>query len=247
MENALARMGIVGNLFKVYRAAIELGDVTVSRIIERTGLPKATVYDALDRLESEGLIAEWKGEGLRRIIANEPSVLLEQAEARKQMLAEAMPQLRALYYRASGKPNIRFYEGVDGVKTALWDSLSSDCREVQAAFSMEETLGVLGLESIDEYMEKRISQNVFMRVLRSRSHDCADIWQSSRAEMRELRFTPDPIVLSMTFIIYGSRVALMSSKKESYGLIIESEEYSQMMRAMYEGIWMQSEFSPYID
>lgn len=246
VEMALARLGIVGNPYKVYLAAIELGDVAVSRIIERTGLPKATVYDALDRLEQEGLVAEWKGAGVRRVQANEPSVLLEHLEARKQMLTEALPQLRALYYRANGKPNIRFYEGVEGLKTALWDSLSGQT-DIEAVFSMAELMEVPGLDVINEYKRQRVAQNTFMRVVRSRSRDRADIWQSSHAECRELRYTPESVVLSMTFLIYGSRVALMSSHKECYGLIIESEEHAQMMRTMYQAIWSQSEPSPYID
>lgn len=247
MENSLARMGIVGNLYKVYLAAIELGEVPVASIIERTGLPKATVYDALTRLQQEGLIADWNGPGPRRVVAHDPSVLLEQVEARKQMLSDMLPQLRALYHRAKGKPNIRFYEGVEGVEQALWDSITGDGTELLAAFSMAEAMEVPGLDVIDEYMDARVSRNKFMRVLRSRSRDRADIWHSSHKEMRELRYTPEQTVLAMTFVIYGPRVALMSSKKECYGLIIESEEYAALMRAMYESLWTQSEPSPYID
>ncbi|QCB45164.1 MarR family winged helix-turn-helix transcriptional regulator [Hydrogenophaga sp. PAMC20947] len=247
MENALARLGIAGNLYKVYRAAIELGDVPVTNVIERTGLPKATVYGALDRLQQEGLIAEWKGKGLRRVQANEPSVLLEHVEARKQMLTEVLPQLRAMYHRAQGKPNIRFYEGEAGVKTALWDSLSGDAPNMEAVFSMADLMEVPGLSAIDEYMAERVRRKKSMRVVRSRSRDRAEIWQSSHALHRELRFTPPAMTLSMTFIIYGSRVALMSSTKECYGMVIESEEYAHMMRAMYEGIWSQSEPTDYID
>lgn len=247
LENELARLGIVGNLYKVYVASIELGEVPVSRIIEATGLPKATVYGALDRLEHEGLLAESTGEGVRRVRANEPGVLLEQVEARKQMLTEVLPQLRAHYYRAQGKPNIRFYEGVEGVRTAYWEALSSNDTELQAVFSMAELMEVPGLSVVDEFMAERVRRGKFMRVVRLRSHDCADIWRSSRAELRELRYAPTSMELSMTFIIFGSRVALMSSAKECYGLVIESAEYAQMMRAMYESLWLQSEPTEYIN
>jgi sugar-specific transcriptional regulator TrmB len=247
MEDALARLGIVGNLYKVYRASIELGDVPVANVIERTGLPKATVYGALDRLQQEGLIAEWKGRGLRRVRANEPGVLLEHVEARKQMLTEVLPQLRAMYHRAQGKPNIRFYDGEEGIKTALWDSLSNNATQLLAVFSMADLMDVPGLPAIDEYMAERVHRQKFMRVVRSRSRDRAEIWMSSHAEYRELRFTPPAMTLSMTFIIYGPRVALMSSNKERYGMVIESEEYAHMMRAMYEGIWLQSEATEYIN
>ncbi len=45
MEDSLARMGIVGNLYKVYLAAIELGDVPVSTVIEHYSLRSETAPD----------------------------------------------------------------------------------------------------------------------------------------------------------------------------------------------------------
>lgn len=247
MEDSLARMGIVGNLYKVYLAAIELGDVPVSTVVERTGLPKATVYGAIARLQQEGLVAEWTGSGRKRVVAHDPGVLLEMVEARKQMLTEMLPQLRALYHRSKGKPNIRFYEGPSGVETALWDSLTGDSLIMHAAFSMAEAMEMPGLDAIGVYQRARIQKGKKMFVVRSKENDRADIWGSSRKELRELRFLPPETVISMTFIIYGGRVAFMSSKKECYGLIIESEEYADLMRAMYQGLWAQSDSSPYLD
>ena len=247
MEDSLARMGIVGNLYKVYLAAIELGDVPVSTVIERTGLPKATVYDAVAKLQQEGLVAAWKGSGIKRVVAHDPSVLLEMVEARKQMMTEMLPQLRALYHRSKGKPNIRFYEGPAGVETALWDSLTDNSPVVHAVFAMAELMDMPGLDVIGTYQKERIDKRKHMYVMRSKERDRAEIWGSSREELRELRFLPPETVISMTFIIYGGRVAFMSSKKECYGLIIESEEYADLMRAMYQGLWGQSDSSPYLD
>lgn len=247
IEQSLARLGIVGNLYRVYRAAIELGDVPVAMVIERSGLPKATVYDALSRLAQEGLIADWGKPGKRRVVAHDPVIMLEQLEARRQMLGEMLPQLRSLYNAAKGKPSIRFYEGLEGVERALWDSLSATSGVMYCTFAMAEIMEVPGLDRMAVYQEERLARGIDMKVVRSRRHDRQDIWPCSRAERRELRFSPNEIVLGMTMLIYDSRVAIASSKKESYGLIIESEEFSALLKAMFMSIWITSEPVPFIE
>jgi sugar-specific transcriptional regulator TrmB len=247
IEQALARLGIVGNLYKVYRAAIELGDVPVARVIERCGLPKATVYGALTRLEQEGLIADWGQPGKRRVVAYDPAILLEQLEARRQMLGEMLPQLRSLYNAAKGKPGIRFYEGLDGVEKALWDSLTTTSGEMYCTFAMAEIIEVPGLARMADFQAERLARGIDMKVMRSRGLDRQDIWSCSRAERRELRFSPDNAVLAMTMLIYDTRVAVVSSSKESYGLVIESGEFSSLLRTMFMSVWAISERVPFIE
>jgi sugar-specific transcriptional regulator TrmB len=247
IEQAMARLGIVGNLYKVYRAAIELGDVPVAQVIERSGLPKATVYGALTRLEQEGLIADWGQPGKRRVVAYDPAILLEQLEARRQMLGEMLPQLRSLYNAAKGKPGIRFYEGLDGVEKALWDSLTTTSGEMYCTFAMAKIMEVPGLARMAHFQRERLARGIDMKVLRSRDQDRQGIWSCSRAERRELRFSPDNAVLGMTMLIYDTRVAVVSSSKESYGLVIESEEFSSLLRTMFMSVWAISERVPFIE
>jgi sugar-specific transcriptional regulator TrmB len=247
IEKALARLGIVGNLYEVYRAALELGDVPVARIVERTGLPKATVYGALTRLEQDGLIADWGQPGKRRVVAYDPAILLEQLEARRQMLGEMLPQLRSLYNGAKGKPGIRFYEGLDGVEKALWDSLTTQSGEMYCTFAMAEIMEIPGLSRMAHFLDERLNRGIDMKVLRSRQHDRKGIWQCSRAERRELRFSPDNAILAMTMLIYDTRVAVVSSHKESYGLVIESNEFSSLLRTMFMSMWDISERVPFIE
>jgi len=123
LEDTLGRLGISGNMSRVYLAAIENGPGPVSALIARTKLPKATVYDAVSKLESEGLLERRDAVGKRCIVAHDPSIMLEQIEARRQMVGEMLPELRALFNAAKGKPNIRFY-GNRSIDTAL---MQLDC------------------------------------------------------------------------------------------------------------------------
>lgn len=240
LESTLGRLGISGNLSRVYLAAIESGPVPVATLVDRTGLPKATVYDAVAKLEREGLLAAEGPSGKRRIVAHDPSIMLEQIEARRQMVGDMLPELRALYNAAKGKPNIRFYEGPEGIRTTMLDTLNCSSGQMYCTFAMAEIMETPGLDWMDDYMRLRIERGVQMKVIRSRSHDRLAIWPSSRADLRELRFAPEEVMLGLTMMIYDNRVAIISSKKENYGLILESEEFSRMLRSMFQVIWQIS-------
>jgi HTH-type transcriptional regulator, sugar sensing transcriptional regulator len=54
-------------------------------------------------------------------------------------------------------------------------------------------------------------------------------------------------VLGMTMLIYDTRVAVVSSSKESYGLVIESDEFSSLLRTMFMSVWAMSERVPFIE
>ena len=237
LEQDLARLGIEGNLYTVYCACIGLGEASVSSVIARAQLPKSTVYDALEKLEKAGLVAISAGLRNRTVSAHHPNVLLDQHESKRRMLDEMMPGLKALFYRAQGKPNVRFYEGDDGVSQALWDSLHSDDEELLSCFPASETLEYAGIPEMDAYIKERVRSGKKLKVLRSLGDMKKDLWPSSRGELREVRYTPDSVHMAMTFVIYGKSVVFLSSKKESYGMVIDSADFSTLLTAMFKGIW----------
>lgn len=239
IEKKMARIGISGNLFKLYTASAELGEATISAVANKAGMVRTTAYDALSRLEQEGLICFELRNGKRYVIAQDPTILLERIEGKRQMLEDAMPQLRSMYNRALGKPQIRFYEGLDGIRQALQDTLTvtSEKKLLRGLLSMEELMQIPGQQEMEQYVKDRVEKEIFLRVIRSAQKDTYPIWPTSQTALRELRYCPPHMMLSMTMFIYDQRVCLISSKKENYALIIESEEFSAMQGTLFESIW----------
>ena len=60
---------------------------------------------------------------------------------------------------------------------------------------------------------------------------------SGKLFKREVRVAPAEIQFSMGYWIYGNKVAFLSSRKESFGYIIESAELAEMMLSQFEVIW----------
>lgn len=244
IEEKLARIGISGTLYKLYLTIVGLGAASITEVASHAGLPRTTAHDILIKLEAEGLV-RFVDHGKRRfVVAQDPGVLLERIEARRQMLEDVMPVLRSMYHHESGQPNVRFHPGAEGIRTTLWDTLSGGDKVLRATLSMKELMAEPGLEEMERYLLERARRGVLLRVIRSAERDIAPIWPSSQEELRDLRYAPSEHSLAMTCFIYGNKVGLISSARESYGLIIDSAEFAAFQASMFDAMWSMSALTP---
>lgn len=136
---------------------------------------------------------------------------------------------------------MRIYEGAEGIRTVLYDTLKCRSKRLLGILSMRDLLDVPGRAETEAYIRQRIRHGIFLRVLRSREKDVGDIWQSGAAELREVRYAPTGLVFTMTTWIYDDKVAIVSSRRENFGMTIESEEFAQMQQNLFSVLWTVSE------
>lgn len=237
IEEWLAEIGISGKAYQAYMAALELGEATVNQVATRAGLGRTTAYSVIERLQVEGLVRIVDRADKRFVVPEDPQVMLQRAENRRHALADLMPEFRSLYNSSRVKPAIRFYEGEDGVRTVLWDTLTSRTKVLRGILSMAELLESPGRLKMEEYIAKRIEKGIELKVLRSPSNDTDAIWPAAKEALRELRHAPPHITLAMTAYVYDDKVAIISSKREDYGLIIQSQDFANLYAALFDGLW----------
>lgn len=243
IENKLASLGLDEKEQRFYLAALQLGSAPVTEIAARAGVSRTNGYDLLARLEARGLLTQINGDGARHVVAEDPIVLISNWERTRALLDGLVPELRSLFNAATMKPRIRFYEGAEGIRRVLWETL--DCRSgtLLGILSMHELLEVPGMEGMQQIIAERVKRGIKLRVLRSKRRETEKIWPTSKSELRELRYVPETIDLGMTMYINDETVSYLSSKRENYGLIIESKEFSALSTALFEGMWTISSLS----
>ncbi|PLZ00597.1 transcriptional regulator TrmB [Burkholderia sp. WAC0059] len=244
LEASLDQIGIRGKLYHAYMAALELGETSVNQIAARAGLGRTTAYSVLERLQEAGVINLVERGDKRVVVAEDPQVLLQRIETRRRTLIDLMPQLRSLYNQSRAKPEIRFYEGPEGVLTVLWDTLTVRSGVLRGILSMAELLESPGPDKMREYIARRIEARIPLKVLRSPARETNSIWPGSADEIRELRYAPPGITLGMTVYLYDDKVAIISSKREDYGLIIQSHDFATLLTGLFDGLWMISSEPP---
>jgi sugar-specific transcriptional regulator TrmB len=241
LEEALAQIGISGKRARFYLAALELGQAPIQKVAEKAGITRTTAYDLLTRLMRDGLVSRVEKDGRYHIAAEDPRRLLGVLDDRRQRVEKILPELRSMYARSAVKPRLRFFEGRDGINTVLYDTLSCRSRQLYGILSMADLLEVPGRAEMEKYIALRIAKGVHLRVVRSREKEAGrDIWPTSPADLRELRWAPEGIVFTMTAWTYDEKVSIISSRREHFGMIIESPEFSALMHNLFTVLWNAS-------
>lgn len=241
LEDGLAKLGVHGKQARFYLAALELGQAPVRLIAEKSGIGRTTAYDVLAKLQQQGLVSQVEKGGIRYVTAEDPARLLRILDERRQTLEGLLPELRSVYNLSTVKPRIRFYEGVEGIKTVLYDTLSSRSKHLLGILSMVDLLDVPGRDEMEDYIVRRIASGIFLKVLRSREKEVGNIWPTRAADLRELRYTPPGLVFTMTTYVYDQKVSVISSRRENFGMIIESQEFAKMQENLFMVLWQVSE------
>ena len=168
--------------------------------------------------------------------AADPQRLLDEWSQRRRVLESVVPQLRAFHAKAGTAPRVRYLEGASGIRTALFETLdwSSPLRGV---LSMRDLLSVPGVEAMQEYIAGRRARELWLHVLRSPEKDLPGGWPTSHDDYRRTRYVPAEYVFTMTMIIGDVSAAMISSQRENFALVVESLEYVEMHRNLFEVLW----------
>lgn len=240
MERKLAALGLAGKRARFYLAALELGDATVNRVAQHAGIERTTAYALFEKLLEDRLVTQVERDGRTYVVAEDPDVLVRNLEEKQRTLNEILPDLRAIHARTHGAPRFRLYDGAEGIRTVLNAVLAIPAPEICGILSMRELLSVPGASALERFIAARIANGTRLRVIRSQSEETQHIWEASEAELREVRYAPFSDAFRITTFIYGSKVALISSRRENYGLIVDSEEFAALQRALFETMWQTS-------
>jgi HTH-type transcriptional regulator, sugar sensing transcriptional regulator len=204
----------------------------VTAIAAKAGIGRSNAYEVLNRLASMGLVSQVEQKGKVHVIAEDPSVLLRRLEQQRMMITAVLPDLHSIHNRSRSKPRIRFFEGEEGIRTVLWDTLNSD-GPLRGILSMQELLETPGHLILEQYIQARVNIGLHLRVIRSRTRDTEAIWPTSVKELRQLRYAPANVSLAMTSYIYNDTVAFISSRRELYGILIQSQEFHALQETLF--------------
>ncbi len=240
ISQTLSQFGLTPNQSKVYMALLELGEAKVQDIGKKARILRTTTYEVLEQLKNIGIIAMYNRSNARIYMAEPPIKLQQILESKSQAVAEILPELQAIYNISGFNPKLRYYEGLEGFKTVYEDSLTAHSKQISALLSMQDMLDKLGGEYMDAYISKRIAAGIALRVIRIEPHEIKPIWPGVKEELRQVRFAPKNFIFPLTMLIYDNKVTVMSSRRENFGLIIESHEFMQTQRALFEVLWNAS-------
>lgn len=246
LEENLKKAGLSQKEAKIYLAGLKAGPVLASFLARKTGINRPNVYDNLKSLIKKGLAYSKGSKYNQRFVMEDPKNLERYLERRKKeidkmksYLEMAIPEINSLYNEKTATPKIKFIEGEEGMRNAVMDSLQCDRKEILAVVSSQEFYEALGVDFTKQYVEERIKSNIATKTIRLKSHEeyGEKFFHQHKEQLRDMRYAPETVSFSQSFFVYDNTTVYISSIKENFGLVIESQEHAEMMRKMFEVLW----------
>jgi HTH-type transcriptional regulator, sugar sensing transcriptional regulator len=242
-RDQLSDIGLEGKRADVYLSLLRLGAGTVMEVAKAAKVKRPTAYDILDDLVEKRLVTiGFKGR--RRVFtAENPVRLKENLELQMSSINALLPDLQALHNLRPNTPRIRYYEGVEGIKTVSEDILTVVSREYFYFGSMKEIIDVTGKEYQRDWVRRRIEKKIWSNAIRIREKETSNNFlKDGPANLRRLRFFPRVIPEDIVGLyIYDNKITITSAIKECYGLILESRELVTLMKGVWQLVWSIAE------
>ena len=121
MKEQLQQLGFEGHEADVYLALLDVGETKVGDIIDKTGLHREQVYEALKRLERKGYARSFTKQKIRHYRAESPDTILQKITDLEKIAESIVPDLNK---RFKETPQIvRILEGPEGFQYIFDDQL----------------------------------------------------------------------------------------------------------------------------
>lgn len=240
LEYDLKQIGLDEKEARVYLAALELGPATIQNLTKKSGVNRSTVYEMIKNLKSEGLVSETVHGKKHLVIAAEPENLKKKIKTKEHLLNSIMSDLKSLSNLSSFKPKIIYYEGREGLSEIYTDTLSIKEKKIWAISPSRSIMETVGEDFLNRYVEERAKKEIYTKLIHITSNMVDYKYLDPRSydkTLREVRFTPIGVDLDNVLVIYGNKVAVLSTQKEGFGIVIESREYAKTMKVFYNILW----------
>ena len=246
IDKTLEKLGLRDEEIKTFLFLLENGEQTAGNLAKKTGLSRPSLYGFLKKLEGNGLVVESLKDGIKTFLAVSKEKIDALLNQKIEELNRSKSDIEKLFATVqTGKittsPKFQFFEGVEGVQYVLKDMLLYRDIKTKAYWPTKTMLDLLSEDFFYQLNKERIKRHIYTQSIWPSSQK-VDIkkypyMETGEKFFRERKIAPKEADFSMGYWIYENKVAFISSKKECFGFIIESKEFSEMMSSQFDVIW----------
>ncbi len=246
-KDILTQISLSPNEAVVYEYLLKNGESAAGQIIKNTPIKRGVIYNALEELINKSLVTKKMKNKIAFFSPNHPVKLREYTEQREQEIAKAknsleanLPALISDFNLVSGRPGVRYFEGLEGVKKVLWDSLKTK-GEILTYGNMEAIITYI--DKINQkYVETRDRLKIKKRGIVLDSPFAREHLKNYHRQTTDMRFINykkynfSPIVE-----IYDNKVSYVTlTDDRKIGVIIEDKNINQLHKSLFEFTWARA-------
>jgi len=233
----------------VYLNLLESGGATVQEVAKQVRKNRVTVHSAIERLIEKGFLFETRKNKRRTIVAESPDVLrrlIQKSENELKLLKSQVGQAEELLaqfvQRSESRPTVKFYEGVEGFKRMLEESLTAR-REVLVFIYVDTFSQVLGPDYLEDYFARRAKLGIHTRLIFPPCPFVHKVAKKSQEYNIEARLLPPELVWQSGVFSWNDVMAIMSLTSGKFTCtIIQNEDIASFYQnIIFELCWGRAE------
>jgi len=240
IKDTLQKMGFSKREAAVYLAVLELGTAGAQDIARLSGEKRTTVYEICKSLAQKGIVTESQKNTKKVFSAEDPSALAVNLLSQQSALNTIMPTLKAMMQTNTTKPNIRYYDTLDGIRTAYEDLLTTKPDEILTMLSPAHLTETLGKKWLTDFIQRRVIMGIPVRAisLEKKDQDITQYWHARDPEdLRKMRFLQVDEIPAIDILIYKNKIMFSAFGTEKMAFIIESNIISDYTRMLFNIGW----------
>lgn len=243
MEEELKLLGLNEIDIKVYLKLLEIGEGLASDIAKKTNIPRASIYDILERLEKEGLVSFIIKDFKRYFSAAEPKTIVKALDYKRDKINDILPQLEEISHRGLGESiKTEVYQGIKGLQTILSRVLES--KEMWVIGASRKSIQVLPY-FMEKWHKERTKKKIGVTIIYNDTRDVRESMQ--KKETIKLLGVPkywrhrflnisysSPL---MTIVFEGYTALIMWKKDMPSAILIHSKDISETYKQYILNLW----------
>ncbi len=247
-EKSLISAGLDEKQAVVYETLLSLGKSGMGKLVQKLPYKRPNVYNLVADLIAKGLVIEREERGRKVFEVENPGKLHDLIDAEKhrlqlahQSLEGVLPSLRSMYALALNKPGVRFFEGIEGIKQVLEDTLMNNSKKKIDTFSdVAGYAKYLRDWNTKHYAPKRKKLGIVERVIIPDNPEALAYMKGYQANnVTDILFVDHAKYPFATEInLYDNKASFVTfSPKTHMGVIVDNEEIYRTLSSIFEFVW----------
>lgn len=246
VKDNLIKFGLSDVEARVYYAALAMPNSSVDDISRRANINRTACYPVLEKLQKLGLVSKVKRNNKTVFKSSPPQKILDIIQEKAAGIEKIIPQLKTLYEVNRGKPDVKLYEGHEGMKTVL-NMMLEEAREI-FVFGDGNSFRRAIPGWTDQWSERRAKKGIKAKYLLKATSLAIDVGKQYRrsktlkCRMTKYRVLPEAVEIEYNgFSVYNNKAVIFIYEKEPLAIVIESYIVTNLMRSVFNILWNLAE------
>lgn len=220
---------------KAFLALLELGDASVSEIVENCTVPQPRIYDVLRSLDERGFVETYEEDSLRARVVD-PGALVDELEAKSGRYAAAAEEIEGVWERpAIGEHDIEIFNDFKQVVTNAIDGIERANDSVTVAANGSEFLQLKS--ALVAAKRDDIVVHLSIHLEKNSNTDIDDLEPHLKEAASEVRYRHSSSPF-LTLVDANKSYFGVPRRGRGYGMLVQDQALSSMLFSHFQdSLW----------